>query len=69
VINAFDTDFVLSTDKVMGSIIHKEQNMDADDIVTSDCVAYGHLVNAFLASRKRQGGRGLGGWTTDKKKS
>jgi hypothetical protein len=26
-----------------------------------------HPVNAFLADRKRQGGRGIGGWTADKK--
>jgi hypothetical protein len=69
VINAFDTDFILSADKVMGSIIHQAKNMDADDTVTSDSAASGHHVNAFLADRKRQGGRGLGGWTADKKKS
>jgi hypothetical protein len=69
VINAFDTDFILSADRVMGSIIHPAQNMDADDIVTSYSVASGHHVNAFLADLKRQGGRGLGRWTTNTEKS
>jgi hypothetical protein len=35
VINAFDTDFILSADRVMGSIIHQARNLDADDTVTS----------------------------------
>jgi hypothetical protein len=61
VINAFDTDFIMSADRVMGSIIHKAQNLNADDTFTSDSAAYGHLVNAFLANRKRQGVRRLGG--------
>jgi hypothetical protein len=45
----------------MGSIIHQAQNLDGDDTVVSDSVAFGHPVIAFLADRKRQGGRGLGG--------
>jgi hypothetical protein len=69
VINAFDTDFIMSADRVMGSIIHHAQNLDADDNVTSDSAASGHLVNAFLPDRKRQGGHGLGGWTTNKNNS
>jgi hypothetical protein len=69
VINAFDTDFIMSADKVMRSIIHHAQNLDAYDTFISHTAAYGHLINAFLADRKRQGGRGLGGRTADKKKS
>jgi hypothetical protein len=69
VINAFDTDFILSADRVMGSIIHLAQNLDADVSVKSDIVDSGVPVNAFLKDRKRQGGRGIGGWTADKKKS
>jgi hypothetical protein len=69
VINAFDTDFILSAKRVMGSIIHQAQNLDADDSVTSDSAALGHPINAFLADRKRQGGRGLGGWAANKTKS
>jgi hypothetical protein len=68
VINAFDTDFIMSADRVMGSIIHLAQNLDADDTVTSDSAAIGIPVNAFLADRKRQGGRGLGGWAANKSK-
>jgi hypothetical protein len=67
VISAFDTDFIMSADKVMGSIIHPAQNLDAEDNVTSDSVA--HPVNAFLADRKRICGRGLGGWAANKIKS
>jgi hypothetical protein len=69
VINAFDTDFILSADRVMGSIIHQAQNLDADVSTKSDNADSGIAVNAFLADRKRQGGRGIGGWTADKKKS
>jgi hypothetical protein len=69
VINDFDTDFIMSADRVMGSIIHHAQNPDADDTVTLDNVAYGIPVNAFLANRRRQGGRGLGGWVANKSKS
>jgi hypothetical protein len=69
VINAFDTDFILSADRVMGSNIHQAQNLVADFSVKYDSADPGHPVNAFLADRKRQGGRGIGGWTADKKKS
>jgi hypothetical protein len=69
VINAFDTDFIMSADKVMSSIIHQAQNLDAYVSVQPDSPDAGHPVNAFLADRKRQGGRGIGGWTSDKKKS
>jgi hypothetical protein len=67
VINAFDTDFILSADRVMGSIIHQVQNLDADVSTKADTADSGTAVNAFLADRKRQGGRGIGGWTADKK--
>jgi hypothetical protein len=66
VINAFDTDFIMSSDRVMGSIIHQAQNLDADDTVTHDSAASGIPVNAFLADRERQGCRGLGGWAANK---
>jgi hypothetical protein len=69
VTNAFDTDFILSADKVMSGIIHQAQNLDADVSVKLDIADAGHPVNAFVADRKRQGGRGIGGWTSDKKKS
>jgi hypothetical protein len=69
VINAFHTDFILSADRVMGSIIHQAQNLDADVSFKSDSADSGVPINAFLADRKRQGGRGIGGWTADKKKS
>jgi hypothetical protein len=69
VINAFDTDFILSADRVMGNIIHQVQNLDFDVFAKSDSADLGLTINAFLADRKRQGGRGIGGWTTDKKKS
>jgi hypothetical protein len=36
VINAFDTDFILSADRVMGSIIHQAQNLDADVSTKAD---------------------------------
>jgi hypothetical protein len=36
VINAFDTDFILSADRVMESIIHHAQNLDADVSAKSD---------------------------------
>jgi hypothetical protein len=61
VINAFDTDFILLADEVMGSIIHQAQNLDADVSIKSDSADSGIPVNAFLADRKRQGGRGIGG--------
>jgi hypothetical protein len=61
VINAFDTDFIMSADRVMGSIIHRAQNLDGDFSVKSESDDPGHPVNAFLADRKRQGGRGIGG--------
>jgi hypothetical protein len=67
VINAFDTDFILSADRVMGSIIHQARNLDAEDIVTPDNAASRHPVNVFLADRKRQGGLGLGGWAANKR--
>jgi hypothetical protein len=69
VINAFDTYFILSADKVMSSIIHQAQNMDADSSPKPDSADMGIPISAFLADRKRQGGRGIGDWTTDKKKS
>jgi hypothetical protein len=69
VINAFDTDFILSADRVMGSIIHQAHNLDADDIVKPDITATRSPINAFLADRKRQGGRALGGWDANKSKS
>jgi hypothetical protein len=69
VINAFDTDFILSADTVMGSILHQAQNLDAYVSNKTDTADSGTAVNAFLADRKRQGGRGIGGWTADKKKS
>jgi hypothetical protein len=69
VINAFDTDFILSADKVMSSIIHQAQNLDNDVPAKPDSADGGLPVNAFLADRKRQGGRGIGGWTSEKKKS
>jgi hypothetical protein len=69
VISAFDTDFILSADRVMGSIIHQARNLDTDVSVKSDSADSGVPVNAFLADRKRQGGRGIGKWTADKKKS
>jgi hypothetical protein len=69
VINAFDTDFILSAGRVMSSIIHQAQNLDADVSVKPDIADVGLPVNAFLADRKRQGGRGIGGWTSDEKKS
>jgi hypothetical protein len=69
VINAFDTDFIMSADRVMGSIIHQAHNLDADVSIKSHSAESGIPVNAFLADRKRQGGRGIGGWTADKKKS
>jgi hypothetical protein len=61
VINAFDTDFIISPQRVMGSIIHQAQNLDADDSDTSHIAALRHPINAFLPDRKRQSGRGLGG--------
>jgi hypothetical protein len=69
VINAFDTNFIMSADKVMSSIIHHAQNLDDDSSTKPDSVDLGIPVYAFLADRKRQGGRGIGGWITDKKKS
>jgi hypothetical protein len=69
VTNAFDTDFIVSADRVMGSIIHQAQNPDADISTKSYCVDSEIPVNAFLADRKRQGDRGIGGWTADNKKS
>jgi hypothetical protein len=69
VINAFDTDFILSADRVMGSIIHHAHNLDADVSAKSDTADSWIAVNAFLADRKRQGGRGIGGWTANNKKS
>jgi hypothetical protein len=68
-INVFDTDFIMSADRVMGSIIHQAQNLDADVSTNANTADSGIAVNAFLADRKRQGGRGFGGWTADKKKS
>jgi hypothetical protein len=59
----------MSVDRVMGSILHQAQHLDADVSAKSDTVDSGIAVNAFLADRKRQGGRGIGGWTADKKKS
>jgi hypothetical protein len=53
----------------MSSIIHQAQNLDADVSTKPDSDDLGIPVNAFLADRKRQGGRGVGCWTTDKKKS
>jgi hypothetical protein len=55
VINAFDTDFIMSTDKVMGSIIPQAYNLDAEDNLALDSATFGYLVNAFLSDRKRQG--------------
>jgi hypothetical protein len=51
VINAFDTDFIMSAVRVMGSIFHQAQNLDAEDTFTSDIAASEHPVNAFLAHR------------------
>jgi hypothetical protein len=45
----------------MGRIIHQAQNLHAKDTVTSDNTASEQPVNAFLADRKRPGGRGLVG--------
>jgi hypothetical protein len=59
--NAFDTDFILSADRVMRSIIHQAQNLNVDISAKPDSADLGISVNAFLADRKRQGGRGLGG--------
>jgi hypothetical protein len=56
----------MSAVRVMGSIFHQAQNLDAEDTFTSDIAAYGHPVNAFLAHRKRPCGRGLGGWVANK---
>jgi hypothetical protein len=67
VINAFDTDIILSADRVMGSIIHQTHNLDAEDPVLPDSATSGQPINTFLANRKRQGGRGLGGWTANKR--
>jgi hypothetical protein len=53
VINAFDTDFILSADRVMGSIIHQAQKLDADVSSKSDSVDSGVPITAFLADRKR----------------
>jgi hypothetical protein len=64
---AFGTDFIMSADRVMGSIINHAQNLDFDVSGKSHSADLGLPVNAFLADRKRQGGRGIGGWTTDKK--
>jgi hypothetical protein len=69
VINAFDTDFIMSADRVMSSIIHQAQNLDADVSAKLVSAYLGIPVNAFFVDRKREGGRGIGGWTTDKKKS
>jgi hypothetical protein len=69
VINACDTDFIVSADRVMSNITHQAQNPDADVSVKSKSADAGHPVNTSLADRKRQGGRGIGGWTADKKKS
>jgi hypothetical protein len=58
VINALDTDLIISADRVMGSIIHQAQNIDAEDNVALDSATLGHHLNAFLTNRNRQGGRG-----------
>jgi hypothetical protein len=41
--------------------------MDAEDLVPPDSAASRQPLNAFLADRKRQGGRGLGGWDANKR--
>jgi hypothetical protein len=53
VINAFDTDFILSADRVMGSIIHHAHYLDADVSTKADNADSGTTINAFLADRKR----------------
>jgi hypothetical protein len=67
VINAFDTDFIMSADREMGSIIHHAHNLDAEDHAPPDSDASAQLLNAFLADRKRQGGRRLGGLAATKR--
>jgi hypothetical protein len=52
IINAFDTNFITSEDKVMGSIIHQAQNLDAEGPLAHGSFL-GHPINAFLADRKR----------------
>jgi hypothetical protein len=59
----------MAADRVMGSIIHRAQNLDAEVSAKYDSADSGISVNTFLADRKHQGGRGIGGWTADKKKS
>jgi hypothetical protein len=66
VINAFDTDFILSADRVMESIIHLAQNLDEKDHVATGSAAFGQPLNAFLADCKRQGSRGHGDWVASK---
>jgi hypothetical protein len=63
----FDTNFIMSADRVMGSIIHQVWNLDAEEHVDSDGATFGHPINAFFADRKRQGGRGRGNWVENKR--
>jgi hypothetical protein len=67
VINAFDTTFIMSADRVMGSIIHQAQNLDAEDNVAPNNVPAGHHVNAFLADHRRQGDRCPANWVANKR--
>jgi hypothetical protein len=67
VINVFDSDFILSAGMVMGSIIHQSQNLDVEEHVVSGNAFSRHHINAFLADRKRQGGRGPGKWVANKR--
>jgi hypothetical protein len=51
--NAFDTYFIVYVDRVMDSIIHQAQTLNAEEHFAPDNVASGHPLNAFLADRKR----------------
>jgi hypothetical protein len=53
VINAFDTDFILSADRVMSSIIHQAQNLNGDVSAKLDSSDMGIPISAFLADRIR----------------
>jgi hypothetical protein len=67
VIYAFDTDFILSVDRVMGTIIHQPHDLDAEEHGVLDNAAFGHTINAFLADRKRQGDRRPCNWVANKR--
>jgi hypothetical protein len=60
VINAFDTDYLLSVDEVMASILHLAHNMDDDPAPDTPAPATSpHPISAFVvAGRGSHSGRG-----------